>query len=153
MCGGPCHVSSREESVMGNPRSGSFSTGRGPRSTTWGTWLQASLPPGWTGTPCDYIGQFSSEEPSLSAGGSVNTMGWYQGRVGQGILLSTTNHQELRRLNLTELALWRWSFFRQHLVSPPPVHLAKIYSRNTKGSNYQDSYKTAPCRGKGGSAE
>ena len=22
-------------------------------------------------------------------------------------------------------------FFRQHLVSPPPVHLAKIYSRST----------------------
>ena len=76
-------------------------------------------------------------------------MGWYQGWVGYWTggricqssrtrivsmtRVCSTNHQELRRLNLPELALWRWSFFRQHLVSPPPVHLAKIYSRNTKG--------------------
>jgi hypothetical protein len=43
-------------------------------------------------------------------------------------------------------------FFRQHLVSPPPVHLAKIYSRNTFISilstypNLQEStLSSSPC--------
>ena len=40
----------RRISVMGNPRSCSFSIGRGPRSTTWGTW-RASTPPSWTSAP------------------------------------------------------------------------------------------------------
>ena len=134
----------RRSSVMGNPRSGSFFLGRRPRSASWRTW-RASTPPSWTSAPeglhwavhhgngwagCNSHGSACTTETAGPC--AMNTLGC--SRPGQDIWSSFPNHQERQRLPPSELTLWRGSFFLPHPVSPPPVHLAKIYSRNKKRS-------------------
>ena len=128
---------------MGNPRSCSFNIGRGPRSTTWGTW-RTSTPPGWAKTPSGlHRTELSAVEASLR-----DNHGLDQDRVGHhGIHLhqppriltppTTRTHTlegEFSSSHIRFLLLLSiMSTFSVESTLPfllPPIQLSKIYRRH-----------------------
>ena len=130
---------------MGNPRSCSFSIGRGPRSTTWGTW-RASTPPSWTSAP---VGLHWAEHHRNSWVKSpydlTHRNGWALHHDNPGLVQA--QGQDIW------WSIWIWwslpnpprtttppnhqnshsrggVFFLPHPVSPPPIHHVNIFSRS-----------------------
>ena len=115
-----CSWAEKSNSMAVNPRSCSFNIGRGPRSTTWGTW-RTSTPPGWAKTPSGlHRTELSAVEASLR-----DNHGLDQGRVGHhGIHL----HQPPRILTPPTT----WTRTLEEEFFPPTSGFSSSYPSWTK---------------------
>ena len=137
---------------MGNPRSCSFSIGRGPRSTTWGTW-RASTPPSWTSAPeglhwAEHHRNSWVKRPTETAGPcTMITLGWsrLKDRTSGGQFEFDEvfpTHQEQRRLQTTRTHTLEGEFSSSHIRFLLLLSIMSTFSVEVYPSLSSSTYRT-----------